>query len=276
MERAKGNRRSFVRRGGLRMTSCSEVCRVGAARDNGCMRTWRIVVWVLLLAAAGVVAWMRFGGHGRKGPAHGPAVGDLSVTSPLNVPGGAPEPEEAYAIYSALYQEKSNEALAFANYTSTDIPQLDGSCLKPETPDERVMAEAFEAANKQSHPWEQKFATAQGYRLLTARETNEAMECLEANSKRARRLRRCPSARLTKDCATCGSWARRGSMRSTRERWFRSFANAGSIAARAGSSKWRRLAGRGNEPSRERLPKSAAGCFRNSILVSHPKRKGRA
>ena len=109
----------------------------------------------------------------------------LSVTSPLNVPGGAPEPEEAYAIYSALYQEKSNEALAFANYTSTDIPQLDGSCLKPQTPDERAMAEAFEAANKQSHPWEQKFAIAQGYRLLTARETNEAMECLEAGEKAA-------------------------------------------------------------------------------------------
>ncbi len=147
------------------------------------MRTWRIVVWVLLLASAGVVAWMRFGGHGRTGQAHGPAVGDLSLTSPLNVPGGAPEPEEAYAIYSALYQEKSNEPLAFANYTSTDIPQLDGSCLKPQTPDERAMAEAFEAANKQSHPWEQKFATAQGYRLLTARETNEAMECLEAGEK---------------------------------------------------------------------------------------------
>ncbi len=148
------------------------------------MRTWRIVVWLLLLAAAGVVAWMRFGGHGRTGLKR-PEIPDLSVTNPLNVPGGAPEPEEAYAIYSALYQEKSNEPLAFASYTSTDIPQLDGSCLKPQTPDERAMTEAFEAANKQSHPWEQKFATAQGYRLLTARETNEAVECLEAGEKAA-------------------------------------------------------------------------------------------
>ncbi|MFZ0393089.1 MAG: hypothetical protein WBX09_06005 [Terracidiphilus sp.] len=148
------------------------------------MRTWRIAVWVLLLAAAGVVAWMRFGGHGRTGPQR-PAIADLSVTSPLNVPGGAPEPEEAYAVYSALYQEKSNEPLAFADYSSTDIPQVDGSCLKPQTADERAMAEAFEAANKQSHPWEQDFAMAQGYRLLTAGEVNEALECLEAGAKAA-------------------------------------------------------------------------------------------
>ena len=121
------------------------------------MRTWRVVVWVALLAAAGVIAWQRFGRHGGEA-ARGPAIPDLSQTSPLNRPGGAPEPEEAYAIYSALYQEKANEPLAFANYSSTDIPQVDGSCLKPQTPDEHAMADAFEAANKQSHAWEQKFA----------------------------------------------------------------------------------------------------------------------
>ena len=139
-------------------------------------------MWVLLLAAAGVIAWMRFGGHAKNAGAHGPGIPDLSTSSPLNVPGGAPEPDDAYAIYSALYQEKANEPLAFASYTSTDIPQLDGSCLKPQTPEEQALADAFEAANKQSHPWLQKFAIAQGYRLLTAREVNEAMECLEANS----------------------------------------------------------------------------------------------
>lgn len=139
-------------------------------------------MWVLLLVLAGVIAWRRFG-QGRTGQRG--TTPDLSVTSPLNVPGGAPEPEEAYGIYSALYQEKSNEPLAFASYTSTDIPQLDGSCLKPQTPDEKTMAEAFEAANKQSHAWEQKFAMGQGYQLLTAREVNEAMECLEAGEKAA-------------------------------------------------------------------------------------------
>jgi hypothetical protein len=148
------------------------------------MRTWRIAVWAALLAMACMVALVRFGGHGRRGEKQ-PGIADLSVTNPLNVPGGAPEPEEAYAIYSALYQEKANEPLAFANYTSTDIPQLDGSCLKPQTADERAMADGFEAANKQSHAWEQRFAMAQGYQLLTAREVNEAMECLEAGEKAA-------------------------------------------------------------------------------------------
>lgn len=144
------------------------------------MQKWRIVLWVLLLAAAGVVAWMRFSGHGHAG--NGTAVPDLSATSPLNQPGGAPEPDEAYAIYSALYQEPAPEPVAFASYTSTDIPQLDGSCLKPQTADERAMTDAFVAANKQSHSWEQKFAMGQSYRLLTARQVNEAMECLEANA----------------------------------------------------------------------------------------------
>lgn len=140
------------------------------------------MLWVLLLAAAGVVAWMRFGGH-RRGAGSGTAVPDLSATSPLNQPGGAPEPEEAYQIYSALYQEPATDPLAFAGYSSTDIPQLDGSCLKPQTADERATVDAFVAANKQSHPWEQKFAMAQSYRLLTARQVNEAMECLEVTAK---------------------------------------------------------------------------------------------
>jgi len=149
------------------------------------MRAWRITVWVALLAAAGVVAWVRFGGHGRAAPAPGPGIGDLSTTSPLNVPGGPPEPDAAYAVYSALYQEKENEVLAFADYSSTDIPQLGGSCLKPQTPEERALADAFVAANKQSHGWEQKFAIGQGYRLLNAREVNEAMECLETGANAA-------------------------------------------------------------------------------------------
>jgi hypothetical protein len=148
------------------------------------MRMRRIAVWVALLAVAGFIAWKRFGGDGRTA-SHRQGIPDLSVSSPLNRPGGAPEPEEAYAVYAALYQEKSNEPLAFASYTSTDIPQLDGSCIKPQTPDDKAMADAFEAANKQSHPWEQKFAIAQGYRLLDTRQVNEATECLETGAKAA-------------------------------------------------------------------------------------------
>lgn len=144
------------------------------------MRTWRIAVWALLLIVAGIVAWKRFGGPGRGGAG---SVGDLSVSNPLNVPGGAPEPEEAYAVYSALYQEKENETLGFANYSSTDIPQVDGSCLKPQNSGDKALADAFVAANRQSHPWDQKFAIAQGYRMLNPREVNEALECLEAGAR---------------------------------------------------------------------------------------------
>lgn len=133
----------------------------------------------MLLVVAGVVAWKRFSHK----DATGTGVPDLSRSSPLNQPGGAPEPDEAYAIYSALYQEPANEPLALAGYTSTDIPQLDGSCLKPQNPDEQALADAFVAANKQSHPWEQKFTIGQGYRLLNTREVNEALECLEAGAK---------------------------------------------------------------------------------------------
>ncbi|HTX75818.1 MAG TPA: hypothetical protein VMD29_06395 [Terracidiphilus sp.] len=145
------------------------------------MRKWRIALWIVLLVAAGVIGWKRFGhGHGAGLP--GTAVPDLSVSSPLNQPGGAPEPDEAYAIYSALYRDPANEPLALAGYTSTDIPQLDGSCLKPQNAEEQALTDAFVAANKQSHPWQQKFAIGQGYRLLNAREVNEALECLEAKA----------------------------------------------------------------------------------------------
>ena len=104
-------------------------------------------------------------------------------------------------IYSALYQEKSNEPLAFANYTSTEQSATGRKLPETGAPYERGMAEAFEAANKQSHPWEQKFATAQGYRLLTARETNEAMECLEANSEAGEKAAALPQCAAYKDTA---------------------------------------------------------------------------
>ena len=42
---------------------------------------------------------------------------------PMNAPGGGPAPEEAYEIYSALYQAPMPEALAFAENSVTDIPR---------------------------------------------------------------------------------------------------------------------------------------------------------
>lgn len=136
--------------------------------------------WVRVTAVMAVVLllWLRFGWHRSIRPAHQP-VPDRSLTSPLNQPGGGSAPEEAYAIYSALYQEPTGEPLAFSEDSVTDIPQLDGSCLKPSTPEQREMMAAFEAANRQSHRWENRFTIPAGYQLLSQRETMEAKACLD-------------------------------------------------------------------------------------------------
>jgi hypothetical protein len=113
---------------------------------------------------------------------HGPrAANDLAVTSPLNQPGGGPAPAEAYTVYSALYQAPSDEPLAFATASQTDIPQVGASCLKPSTPEERSLADSFQAANVQSHAWQTQFAIPQGYRVLTPAETAQARACLQAH-----------------------------------------------------------------------------------------------
>jgi hypothetical protein len=113
-------------------------------------------------------------------------IPDLSVTSPLNQPGGGAAPIEAYEIYSALYQASIPEPLVFAEDSVTDIPQVNGSCLKPSTPQEREMTDSFQAANQQSHRWEQNFTIPQGYRLLSRTEAAEAQTCLETHGDDAR------------------------------------------------------------------------------------------
>jgi len=85
---------------------------------------------------------------------------------PLNQPGGGVVPGEAYAVYSALYQAQMQEPLVFSEDSLTDIPQVNGSCLRPTAAQEQEMTDAFVAANQQSHRWEQKFSIPQGYQLL--------------------------------------------------------------------------------------------------------------
>ena len=97
---------------------------------------------------------------------------------PLNQPGGGVAPAEAYEVYSALYQAPMHEQLAFAEDSDTDIPQVNGSCLQPASPQEKEMTDAFVAANQQSHRWEQKFSIPQGYRLLPHAQIAQAETCL--------------------------------------------------------------------------------------------------
>jgi hypothetical protein len=116
-----------------------------------------------------------------------PSVPDRSTTSPLNVPGGGAAPADAYEVYSALYKDPMDEPLVFSEDSVTDIPQVNGSCLKPSTPEEHQLTDAFEAANRQAHRWEQKFTIAQGYRLMSRTDAAQAQACLETHFQDAAR-----------------------------------------------------------------------------------------
>lgn len=136
---------------------------------------------LVLVAIAVVIICLRLVPHRHpRTPAHSP-IPDLAATNPLNQPGGGAAPSEAYEVYSTLYQAPAGEPLVFADESRTDIPQVGGSCLKPSTADEHEMADAFVAANQQSHLWEQKFTIPQGYRLLAPNETAQAQACLQSH-----------------------------------------------------------------------------------------------
>lgn len=147
--------------------------------------SWRLWLRLCLLAIAVVLLVIRLAPfHRSKAPAEKP-VGDLAATSPLNQPGDGVVSSDAYEVYSGIYRTPSPDPLAFAENSITDIPQVDGSCLKPSTPEEQEMTDAFVAANRRSHRWEQKFSIAQGYRLLPRTEIPKAQSCLATHGRDA-------------------------------------------------------------------------------------------
>lgn len=135
---------------------------------------------VLVTIAVGLLFLRIFSHHGFfvKMPR---SVPDRSVTSPLNIPGGGPAPSDAYEVYSALYQEPMDEPLVFSNDSVTDIPQVNGSCLRPSTPGQKELTEAFEAANRQTHRWEPQFNIPQGYKLISRQQAGQAQSCIETH-----------------------------------------------------------------------------------------------
>ncbi len=136
-------------------------------------------LWASLAVVGLAVLTVRFiAPHHVEAPISKP-IPDLSVTSPLNQRGGGAIPPDAYEVYSALYQAAQPEPLAFAEDSLTDIPQVDGSCLKPSNEKEREMADAFVVANKQSHRWEKRFSISSEYELLSAAESGAAEACIE-------------------------------------------------------------------------------------------------
>jgi hypothetical protein len=143
--------------------------------------SWRPGVLLLLVAMALVWVWVASLHRAKKQA--GKPIADLGVTMPLNQSGGGPAPAEAYEVYSALYQAPMQEALAFAEDSVTDIPQVNGNCLKPATAQEQEMATAFVSENQQSHRWEQKFSVPQGYRVLPQSELDRALMCLATHQR---------------------------------------------------------------------------------------------
>ncbi|HEX4006518.1 MAG TPA: hypothetical protein VHX60_10115 [Acidobacteriaceae bacterium] len=151
--------------------------------------TPRLALRFILLIVAVAILSLRLAPRFLPHRTAAPHAGDLAVTSPLNQPGGEPAPAAAYAIYSDLYQKPAPgtapEPLVFAGSSQTDIPQVGPSCLKPSTPDEHELADAFTAANTQSHAWQPKFTIPLGYRVLAPGELAEARACLSPQNRSA-------------------------------------------------------------------------------------------
>jgi hypothetical protein len=142
---------------------------------------WRPGVLLLLVAVA--VVWVWIASLHRAKKQAGKQITDLGVTMPLNQSGGGPAPAEAYEVYSALYKAPMQEPLAIAEDSLTDIPQVNGSCLRAATPQEQEMATAFVSANQQSHRWEQKFSIPGGYRVLPHSDLDQALMCLATHQR---------------------------------------------------------------------------------------------
>ena len=139
-------------------------------------------LWVSLVVVALAILILRFiVPHRVEAPVSKP-IADLSATSPLNQQGGGAVALDAYDVYSALYQAAQPEPLAFAEESLTDIPQVNGSCLRPSNEEERAMADAFIAANKQSHRWEKRFSIPSNYTMLSAGESRTAEACIETHA----------------------------------------------------------------------------------------------
>lgn len=146
---------------------------------------WRLWFRVILLVIAVVLLWVRLVPRRHTTGTAKEPIPDLSQTSPLSQPSGGPAPAEAYQVYSALYQAPLQEPLVFAENSVTDIPQVGGSCLRPSTPGEHEMTDAFVAANRKSHQWESKFAIPQGYRVLPHNEVVQVQSCLQSHGRKA-------------------------------------------------------------------------------------------
>lgn len=151
---------------------------------------WAHKTLIAIIVVATMVAlllWLQMRmPHHPTPPTHKP-IPDLSSTNPLNQPNGGPAPADAYEIYSGLYQVPADEPLVFSEDSVTDIPQLNGSCLKPTTPEERELTDAFNLANRHSRRWQKLFNIPQGYQLISRTQASIAQTCIETRNQDATR-----------------------------------------------------------------------------------------
>src|SRR5271163_3157448 len=147
--------------------------------------SWRLGLRVLLALVALSLTWHWVASRWQTKTSATRPQADLGMTMPMNQAGGGLAPADAYEVYSALYEAPMDEPLVFAANSVTDIPQVDGSCLKPTTADEREMTDAFVAANRQSHRWEEKFSIPQGYKLLPRGELAQVQSCVATHGRDA-------------------------------------------------------------------------------------------
>jgi hypothetical protein len=144
------------------------------------MRPRTLALLTVLIIVIALFLWLRMLHHSKPIP-------DRSITSPLNQPGGGPAPDDAYEVYSDLYQAPADEPLVFSEDSVTDIPQVNGSCLQPATPQQRELTDAFNAANQHSRRWQQRFTIPQGYQIISGSEASVAQTCLQTHNQDAAR-----------------------------------------------------------------------------------------
>ena len=172
-----------------------------------------IRLWLLLLVVAAALVWVGIVTlRHTKTPVSTP-ITDLGATMPLNQPGGGVVSTEAYEVYSALYQSPMQEPLVFSEDSLTDIPQVNGSCLRTTTAQEREMNDAFVAANQQSHRWNRS--------SLSRRATGCCRTASLPRRKRAPQhmIESLHPARATSNSDMCDCWECRGLITDTHGHW---------------------------------------------------------
>ena len=177
--------------------------------------SWRLGLRVVLTLVVLALAWRWIGLRWDARSSATRPVTDLAATMPMNQSGGGVAPADAYEVYSALYQAPMDEPLAFRRIRSPIFRRWMAVALSRRRRMEREMTDAFVAANRQSHRWEQKFSIRRATSCYHRSELMQVRSCLATHGRDGR------NARLTSRSSMCGFWECRDLTRRTLMRWCR-------------------------------------------------------